>query len=109
MHSRAQAWYGRRTWHWRDWPTEVLLEGKRRADARILMAAELLIVAERRRPVKEAGEVGGGAVPASPLLQQFVREGAQVRPVARPIPVQERPPVTSQFSGTPAGRDGSRR
>jgi hypothetical protein len=28
-----------------------------------LMAAELLIVAERRRPVKRAGEVGGGRCP----------------------------------------------
>ena len=35
MHSRAEAWYGRRTSHWRDWPAEVLLEGKRRAGARI--------------------------------------------------------------------------
>jgi hypothetical protein len=48
-------------------------------------------------------------VPASPLLQQFVREGTQVRPAARPIPVQERPPVTSQFSGRPASHEGSRR
>ena len=60
-----------------------------------LMAAELLIVAERRRPVQGAGQVGGEPVPASPLLQQFVREGAQVRPVARPVPVQERPPVAA--------------
>jgi len=74
-----------------------------------LMAAELLIVAERRRPVKEAGEVGGRAVPASPLLQQFVREGAQVRPVARPIPVQERPPVAGLLSGRPSGREHCRR
>ena len=65
-----------------------------------LMAAELLIVAERRRPVK----VGGQPVPASPLLQQFVREGAQVRPVARPVPVQERPPVAG-LVGRPASRD----
>ncbi len=35
MDSRAQAWYGRRTWHWRDWPAEALLERKRHADARI--------------------------------------------------------------------------
>lgn len=53
-----------------------------------LMAAELLLVAERRRrpPVTEP-------VPASPSLQQFVREDGRVRPLARPIPVQERPPV----------------
>ena len=73
-----------------------------------LMAAELLIVAERRRPVKGAGEVGGGPVPAEPLLQQFAREGAQVRPVARPIPMQERPPVAGLL-GRPASRDGARR
>jgi len=65
-----------------------------------LMAAELLIVAERRRRQ---------AVPASPLLQQFVRAGAQVRPVARPIPVQERPPVAGLLSGRPSSRERSRR
>ena len=68
-----------------------------------LMAAELLIVAERRRPVKEAGQ-WRGPVPASPLLQQFVREGAQVRPVARPVPVQERPPVAGLFASWPASQ-----
>jgi glucosyl-3-phosphoglycerate synthase len=52
-----------------------------------LMAAELLVVAERRR------QPPGGPVPDNPRLQQFVREGAQVHPVARPVPVQERPPV----------------
>ena len=46
---------------------------------------------------------------ASPLLQQFVREGAQVRPVARPIPVQERPPVAGLLSGRPSGREHCRR
>ena len=35
MHSRAHAWYARRTSHWRDWPAEALLDGKRRAGARI--------------------------------------------------------------------------
>ena len=67
-----------------------------------LMAAELLIVAERRRPQAR------GPMPDSPLLQQFVRDGGQfagegtrVRPVARPVPVQERPPVASH--------EGSRR
>ena len=82
-----------------------------------LMAAELLIVAERRRPVKGAGEAGGGPVPGSPQLQQFVREGTQIRPVARPIPVRERPPVTevrdrppvAGLLGRPARYDGARR
>ena len=73
-----------------------------------LMAAELLIVAERRRPAKRAGEAGGGPASARPLLQQFVRAHAQVRPVARPIPVQERPPVAGLL-GRPASRDGARR
>ncbi len=73
-----------------------------------LMAAELLIVAERRRPVQGAEAVRGGPVPASPLLQQFVREGAQVRPVARPIPVQERPPVAG-LASQPASREPARR
>ena len=75
-----------------------------------LMAAELLIVADRRRPVSRAGEAGEGPVPASPVLQQFVREDAQVRPVTRPIPVQERPPVAGQLADRrPAGRDGAGR
>ena len=67
-----------------------------------LMAAELLVVAERRRGQPR------GPVPASPLLQQFVRADARVRPVARPIPVQERPPVASLVSRPPS-RDGTRR
>src|SRR5580692_11952200 len=68
-----------------------------------LMAAELLAVAERRRPAN-----GIGPAPARPQLVQFVREDGQVRPVARPIPVQERPPVAGLLS-RPAGRDGTRR
>ena len=55
-----------------------------------LMAAELLVVAERRR-------TRPGEVPESPQLQQFVREGSVVRPIARPIPVQERPPAAGQL------------
>jgi glucosyl-3-phosphoglycerate synthase len=83
-----------------------------------LMAAELLVVAERRRPVKTAGDAGGVTVPGRPQLQQFVREGARVRPVARLIPVQERPPTagvterpmpTPQLAGRPGSRDGARR
>ncbi len=68
-----------------------------------LMAAELLIVAERRRLVK-----GDGQVPASPHLVQFVRDDGQVRPMARPVPVQERPPVADLVSW-PASRDRARR
>ena len=59
-----------------------------------LMAAELLVVAERRRAVLPA-------LPASaePRLQQFTREDGQVRPVDRPVPFAERPPVASLVRG----------
>jgi glucosyl-3-phosphoglycerate synthase len=51
-----------------------------------LMAAELLLVAERRRP---AGQPAGGGA-----LQQFSRDaGGQPVPVTRPVPVTERPPA----------------
>ncbi len=57
-----------------------------------VMAAELLLVAERRRglPAREPGE------PADPArLHQFTRSGGELRPVSRPVPVHERPPVRS--------------
>ena len=51
-----------------------------------LMAAELLLVAERRRPA--------GQPPASTDLRQFVRaDDGTARQVTRPVPVTERPPV----------------
>ena len=53
VHNRAQAWYGRRTWHWRDWPAEVLLEGKRRAGARISV-----VIPARNEERTIAGVVG---------------------------------------------------
>ena len=52
-----------------------------------LMAAELLVVAERRRP--------GAPVPAEARLQQFERAAGELRGVSRPVPVHERPPVES--------------
>jgi glucosyl-3-phosphoglycerate synthase len=55
-----------------------------------LMAAELLLVAERRR---------GGPAPTGPRLRQFVREGSVVRPVDRPIPAEERPPAADLVQG----------
>jgi glucosyl-3-phosphoglycerate synthase len=65
-----------------------------------VMAAELLLVAERRRPV--IGPVTG-PVPehghgqrevADPvLLHQFVRTGGELRQTARPVPTHERPPA----------------
>jgi glucosyl-3-phosphoglycerate synthase len=53
-----------------------------------LMAAELLMVAERRRP-------GQGHPPAAALLRQFVRADGTARQVARPVPVHERPPAAT--------------
>src|SRR5512142_2054735 len=52
-----------------------------------LMAAELLMVAAARRDP---------ASPTSPQAQlhQFVREAGQARPRSRPVPSQERPPVS---------------
>jgi glucosyl-3-phosphoglycerate synthase len=53
-----------------------------------LMAAELLLVAERRRPA--------GQPPAATDLKQFAREqGGTARQIARPVPVTERPPAAS--------------
>ena len=52
-----------------------------------LMAAELLVVAERRRP--------GGPLPAEAQLQQFERAAGELRRVSRPVPVHERPPAGS--------------
>jgi glucosyl-3-phosphoglycerate synthase len=52
-----------------------------------LMAAELLVVAERRRPA--------GEPPAGAELQQFERAAGELRAVSRPVPVHERPPAGS--------------
>ena len=65
-----------------------------------LMAAELLLVAERRRARTPAGPAGparpDGQPPATSWLRQFVRDaGGQVQPVTRPVPVTERPPAAS--------------
>jgi glucosyl-3-phosphoglycerate synthase len=51
-----------------------------------LMAAELMVVAERRRP--------GGREPAVAELRQFVRTSGEARPADRPVPVAERPPAS---------------
>ncbi len=63
-----------------------------------LMAAELMVVAERRR-----------ASPGTPhphdqlqaQLQQFVRADGGVRPRSRPVPTHERPPVRSVLTEIP--------
>jgi glucosyl-3-phosphoglycerate synthase len=54
-----------------------------------LMAAELLLIAERRRR-------GRSEAPAGTSLQQFVRDaGGRAVPVSRPVPVTERPPAAT--------------
>jgi glucosyl-3-phosphoglycerate synthase len=65
-----------------------------------LMAAELLVVAERRRPAAARLEPGS-------VLRQYVREeNGDVRPRARAVPVVERPPAATVRSPGP-GRPGS--
>lgn len=56
-----------------------------------LMAAELLAVAERRRPA--------GQPVAATELRQFVRAEGEPRPVARPVPLAERPPAADARDG----------
>jgi glucosyl-3-phosphoglycerate synthase len=66
-----------------------------------LMAAELLLVAERRRP--------GGQPPEAATLHQFERGAGQLRRVSRPVPAHERPPAGSlPGSATTPGPDPQR-
>jgi glucosyl-3-phosphoglycerate synthase len=61
-----------------------------------VIAAELLLVAERRRgPSADVvcAEVGGQQ-PARMELRQFVREDGALRPRPRAVPCAERPPVS---------------
>jgi glucosyl-3-phosphoglycerate synthase len=55
-----------------------------------VMAAELLMVAERRRPA--------GQPPAAARLQQFERVAGRVAAVSRPVPRRERPPARTVAS-----------
>jgi glucosyl-3-phosphoglycerate synthase len=57
-----------------------------------VMAAELLLVAERRRGLS-GHDRGQAADPA--LLHQFIRSGQEVRPYTRAVPTHERPPARS--------------
>ena len=61
------------------------------------MAAELLLVAERRRvPGADVACAGAGEQqPAGPGLRQFIREDGALRPRPRAVPCAERPPVSS--------------
>jgi glucosyl-3-phosphoglycerate synthase len=64
-----------------------------------VMAAEILLVADRRRdatsPAASAGTASQGRrMAADPvLLRQFVRSGGEMRLRSRPVPVAERPPA----------------
>ena len=60
-----------------------------------LMAAELMLVAERRRPGGSPGEVPSGDV----NLHQFTRSGEQMRLRSRPVPSAERPPAREIDAG----------
>jgi glucosyl-3-phosphoglycerate synthase len=62
-----------------------------------VMAAELLLVAERRRaPGTAVGcAEAGGQQPAGVELRQFVREDGALRPRPRAVPCAERPPVSA--------------
>jgi glucosyl-3-phosphoglycerate synthase len=69
-----------------------------------VMAAELLLVAERRRPGTRAPATGAPATGATATattavprveLRQFVRADGEMRPRSRPVPVDERPPARS--------------
>jgi glucosyl-3-phosphoglycerate synthase len=62
-----------------------------------LMAAELLLVADRRRDVPRPGLPDGHdgrREPADPVhLYQFFRAAGETRPYSRPVPAHERPPA----------------
>jgi glucosyl-3-phosphoglycerate synthase len=66
-----------------------------------LMAAEVMLVAERRRRAPEPD-------PADVQLRQFVRVGDEMRQLSRPVPVHERPPVRSLEPGREGPRDTGR-
>lgn len=62
-----------------------------------LMAAEIMLVADRRRRVPEPGQAD------DVRLRQFVRVGDEMRQLSRPVPVHERPPVRSLEPGRRPG------
>jgi glucosyl-3-phosphoglycerate synthase len=67
-----------------------------------VMAAELLLVAERRRAAAPGGRPTGD-LPEQVELRQFVRADGELRQRARPVPVAERPPARL-IAGPAAGR-----
>jgi glucosyl-3-phosphoglycerate synthase len=67
-----------------------------------VMAAEILLVADRRRPgAPPAGLPRDEGRRDGVSLRQFIREGGEMRPRSRPVPSAERPPASSRGgSGT---------
>jgi glucosyl-3-phosphoglycerate synthase len=57
-----------------------------------VMAAELMLVADRRRPGHRAADDTGEAA-SQILLHQFLRSDGEMRQRSRPVPVTERPPA----------------
>jgi glucosyl-3-phosphoglycerate synthase len=57
-----------------------------------VMAAELMLVADRRRPGRRGGDESAEAV-SQVLLHQFLRSDGEIRQRSRPVPVTERPPA----------------
>ncbi|HTU73290.1 MAG TPA: glucosyl-3-phosphoglycerate synthase [Trebonia sp.] len=65
------------------------------ADADLaVMAAEIMLVAERRRP-----GAWDGSLPQGPELVQFTRADGELRPRHRAVPHAERPPLSSLLTG----------
>jgi glucosyl-3-phosphoglycerate synthase len=62
-----------------------------------LMAAELMLVAERRRPDRrpDRRRPGVSPPPEAAELRQFTRQDGEMRPRVRPVPSAERPPARS--------------
>ncbi len=60
-----------------------------------VMAAELLLVAERRQPRQQRDE-SPSRYPENPIyLRQFMRVNGEMRQRSRPVPVDERPPAAA--------------
>jgi glucosyl-3-phosphoglycerate synthase len=70
VHDPSGAWFARRTWHWRDWPAELLAERKRRVGARV----SVVIPArdEERTVGKVVGSVRAALVERTGLVDQLV-------------------------------------
>src|SRR5690348_16733766 len=70
MDHRAEAWYRRRTTHWREWPLDRLLELKQRAGAQISV-----VIPARNEEATVASVVGPlhrALVADAPLVDELV-------------------------------------